>query len=125
MLIFPAEFPDRCLASSFHDWNAQRFSADSAAVLLALFMGNVEQGLIGYGLDEAVTEKIERHMKRSNLFRLRHTLLNLSIRETRIGTNGPIIDQRAAFYDLLSMRDGNFGILEMAVRYQDGPRAKR
>src|SRR5258708_35595908 len=58
VLVFPAEPPHAHLSGSFDDWHTKDLAAAFAMRRLALWLGKVQESLIGNGFDEAVTQKI-------------------------------------------------------------------
>ena len=116
MLILPAKAADAGFARSLHDGNVHDQSTNLAAAFLALLFGEVDQRLVGHRLHKAITEKVDGDAEGAHSFRVGHSLLDLGIGIRAIGTDGAVIDQRAARDDFCPPSDGNRGVLELTMR---------
>src|SRR5206468_12552888 len=121
VLVLPTEAPDRCLPGRLENRRVEGLPADAVALRVAvrrpaLLLHQVEQRLVGKGFHKPVAHQIQGHACGSYVFRVRHSLLQLNIRELRVGADGPIVDQGAPGDNRLAVVDGNAWILELPVR---------
>jgi hypothetical protein len=103
------------LARGFDDRNVKDLAADSAAAGFALLGGEIDEGLICNCFDEAVAEEIEGHASGVDSLGTGNAFLNFCRGESRVGANGAIVDEGAAFDDFSAVIDGNFRVAKMAV----------
>ena len=68
MLVLPTEAADPSHAGGLKDGDVENQTANLAAVLVALSLGNVDQGRIINRLHESVAEKVHRNAKGANFF---------------------------------------------------------
>ena len=82
MLVLPTEPTYAHLSGRFHDRNLENLSADFPMGRFALLLGEIDEGLIGNGLDEAISQQIQRKAQRPDRLRLWNSLLNLIVRKS-------------------------------------------
>ncbi len=112
MLILPAEAANAGRAGDFDDGNVEGLAADFAMVLLALILREIEEGLVGNSLDKSVAENIHRNAESPDILGVGHVLLDFGCGESTAGADGAVVNKRAAFNDLGTMIDGDFGELK-------------
>ena len=81
-----------------------------------MLLGEIHQGLIGNGLDEAIIQKIQRKAESSDRLCLRNSLLNLVVRKSSIGANRAIVHERTASDHFGSVSDRDVGSDKPSVR---------
>src|SRR5207245_7013753 len=78
----------------------------------------LDQRLVGDGLHQPVPQQVEGSAQRANGLCVGHPLLNLGIRERRVRTNGPIVDERATGDGDGAARDRDVRVAELSIRSQ-------
>src|SRR6266699_925804 len=110
--------PDARFPRGLQDGYIQRLAADRTARRAALRARDLDQRLVGDGFHQPVAQQVEGRARGANRLRVGHPLLNLGIRERGVGTNGPIVDERATGDDNRAPRDRDVGIAESPIRSQ-------
>jgi hypothetical protein len=82
---------------------------------VALLLGEIDEGLIGNRLDEAIPQQIQGKAKRPDRLGLWNPLLNLIVRKSGIGANSAIIHQGPARDHVGSVSDRDFRIAEVPL----------
>src|ERR1700745_1962534 len=116
MLVLPTEPAYAHLSRRFYDRDLEDLAADFSVRGFALLLGEIDEGLIGDRLDEAISQQVQRKAKGPNRFCLRNSLLNLVVRKSSVGANRAIIHERSAADHLGSMIDRDVRIAEVSVR---------
>ena len=115
MLVFPTEPAYAHLPRRFYDWDLKDLAADFPVRGFALLLGEIDKGLVGDRLDEAIAQQIQRKAKRPDRFCLRNPLLNFVVRKSGVGANRAIIHERPAADHFGSMIDRDVRISEVSV----------
>src|SRR5438128_1112261 len=118
MLIFPAEPPDTGLSGGLDDRNTNRLAADLAVCAPTLLTSQVEQSLVRDRFHEAIPQQVQGEARRPDPFAFGRPLLNLRIREGRVGADGTIVDQRAAGNDFGATGNRDVRVTKASVRSQ-------
>ncbi len=80
-----------------------------------MLLGEIDEGLIGNRLDEAISQQIQRKAKRPDRLCLRNLLLNLIVRKSSVGTDSTIIHERPVRDYFGSVSDRDFRIAEVSL----------
>src|SRR5580692_5655674 len=108
MLILPAEAAHASRRRSLQDWHFDGFACNFAVAEFRLLRGDVDQSLIVNSFDEAVSKSVQHGSQSADVFGGRQMFL-------RLGTNGTVINKRAACNHVLAVVDENGRVDEISV----------
>src|SRR5579871_716662 len=116
MLIFPAEARDAGLPRGFRDRDLNDLAANGAAAVLALLVGDVNDGGTRDSLYVAVAQSIQRSAKCANVGVVWRVFLDFIRRVVATRAHGAIVDQRAIRDGYTAVADSDVGVREISAR---------